>query len=86
MGQLFPADPIFLGVERDASVGGAGEGVHRGGEEAQWRLTQPERDILEGQRTVGARGAVFPREQEEKEADPRQVHRCTCVLVGGVGH
>ena len=86
MSELLTAYSVLLGVESEARVCGAGDGVQGGGQETQGCLTNLERDILEGQRAVGAGGAVFARAKQEEETDPGEVDRRVGVLVGGVGH
>ena len=84
VGQLLATNPVLLGVESEARVGGAGDGVHWGSQEAKGRLTDLERDILEGQRPVGAGGTVFPRAKKEKETYPGQVDSGAGIFVWSV--
>jgi hypothetical protein len=44
--------------------------VHWGSQEAKGRLTDLERDILEGQGPIGAGRTVFARAKKEEESNP----------------
>jgi len=85
VGELLAANPVLLCVESEAGMSGGGDGMQRGCQKAKGGLTDLERDILEGQRPIGAGRTVFARAKKEKETNPGQVDRSSRVLVRGVG-